>query len=879
MGNILTKKLLAILLAVCMIAALMPVSVFAEDAATPKKPAAETADFTDGNGTTAINLLNQHKTDTEAEGSTWDDTSKTLTLNGIDFTTTAQTAVKLPAGSTIILKDGTNNTIQSGDVTLSTSGGYKNQVFVNALDAAGSLTIKGETEGTGALSVKAGALKNNGGGWVYSTGISVDGDFTVNSGLVTTRGGCVESDGSCFSYGVKMDSDTKNKALKVTGGTLTAIADKAYELVEDGTKRAVFSRGVEVYRGSVIVSGDGKLRAESVKEMAEATVMSNGLYISAGNLTVEQSAEVAVAGARAAYISGGSIQLQGGKLTATSTQEPDYNGNLGYAISVNGDKNVANSGNITVKNGILETVNGQIYMYTGDAMENQGMFTVTGGTIVNSGQLYGPKKLNISGGTMRTQGIDADALTLSGGSLTIQEAVRKNPNYDKLLVRPALDVNTLTVSDGTLDAAWDWGGFTPVVFPVNTYDGYADSLIEMTGSSSTATFSGGTTTLNTGKAGNTALLIKGQLNIGDGMEETGADTNHCQIKSDIPVKIAAASTTITTVDVENVKLDYQKGSTPQASAKPAGANKDKYVILFERWEKLNKNEAGTLVPVAYWYSNEKGHQAEYNKFAEFEKDVQYRYSIQLEAVDGYKFDNNTGLYINGGDLKSDANPVTVSDDGKTIFFEGALTITPKAFSGGGGYYVPVQKPEIITGEGGKATLENSGTTLVITPDEGMQISKVTVNGNEVTVTDNKITGLKTGDKVEVTFTKIPPTKEEIDNAFKEKLLNLELTVRTSKTAKKNIKAVVKETSELNDLIKEIKDAGYTAKYKFYRSTKKSSKYAAKITKAENRYINTTGKKGTKYYYKVRFMVYDTEGKLVAQTELKQCKYGLRTWSK
>lgn len=869
MRSILTKKLMAVLLAVCMIAALMPVGVFAADSAT------QTADFTTGECENAINLLNDYKTG--QTNSTWDNGSKTLTLNGINFTTTAKTAVKLPAGSTIVLKDGTSNTIQSGGVTLNVSGDYSNQTYINALDAAGSLTIKGETEGTGALSVEAGALKNNGDGWVYSTGISVDGNFTVESGLVTTRGGCVESDGSCFSYGVKMDSDTKNKALMVTGGTLTAIADKAYELVEGGTKRAVFSRGVEVYRGSVIVSGDGKLRAESVKEMAEATVMSNGLYISAGNLTVEQSAEVAVAGARAAYISGGSIQLQGGKLTATSTQEPDYNGNLGYAISVNGDKTVANSGNITVNDGILETVNGQIYMYTIDAMKNQGMFTVTGGTIVNSGQLYGAKKVDISGGTMKTQGIDTDALTLSGGTLTIREAVRKNPYYNNLLVRPALDVNTLTVSGGTLYAAWYWGEFTPIVFPIDDYYGYADPLVEMKDSSSSATFTGGTTTLDTGKAGNTALLIKGQLNIGDDMAETGADTNQCQIKSDIPVKIAAAtaSTTITIVDVENVKLDYQPGSTPQASAKPAGANKDKYDILFERWEKLEQNEAGT---VTYWYSDESYYEKNDLKITEFEKDVQYRYSIKLKAVGDYKFDDNTGLYINGGDLKSDANPVTVSDDGKTICFEGVMTITPKAFSGEGSY-VPVQKPEIITGEGGKATLENNGTTLVIAPDDGMQISKVTVNGNEVTVTDNKITGLKTGDKVEVTFGKIPPAKEEIDKAFKEKFLNLGLTVRTSKTTKKNVKAVVKETSELKDLIKEIKDAGYTVKYKFYRSTKKSSKYIATVTKTENTYTNTTGKKGTKYYYKARLAVYDTDGNLVAQTELKQCKYGLRTWSK
>ena len=250
----------------------------------------------------------------------------------------------------------------------------------------------------------------------------------------------------------------------------------------------------------------------------------------------------------------------------------------------------------------------------------------------------------------------------------------------------------------------------------------------------------------------------------------------------------------------------------------------------------------------------------------------------MKAVGDYKFDDNTGLYINGGDLKSDANPVTVSDDGKTICFEGVMTITPKAFSGGGSY-VPVQKPEIITGEGGKATLENNGTTLVIAPDDGMQISKVTVNGNEVTVTDNKITGLKTGDKVEVTFAKIPPTKEELDKKFKEKAGEIELVVRTSKTSKNNIKVTVKLTPALEAFIKEIKSAGYTVKYKFYRSANKSSKYAARITKEEAEYLNTEGKKDKKYYYKAKLLIYDNEGNLVAQTELKQCKYGLRTWSK
>ena len=72
--------------------------------------------------------------------------------------------------------------------------------------------------------------------------------------------------------------------------------------------------------------------------------------------------------------------------------------------------------------------------------------------------------------------------------------------------------------------------------------------------------------------------------------------------------------------------------------------------------------------------------------------------------------------------------------------------------------------------------------------------------------------------------------------------------------------------------------GYTVKYKYYRSVKKSSKYTAKLTKKNSTYINTKGRKGTKYYYKAKVLVYDGKT-LIAQTALKQCGYGVMTWSK
>ena len=44
-------------------------------------------------------------------------------------------------------------------------------------------------------------------------------------------------------------------------------------------------------------------------------------------------------------------------------------------------------------------------------------------------------------------------------------------------------------------------------------------------------------------------------------------------------------------------------------------------------------------------------------------------------------------------------------------------------------------------------------------------------------------------------------------------------------------------------------------------------------------IRDSGKKGTKYFYKVQVRVYDASGKLAAKTALQQCRYASRTWNK
>ena len=135
-----------------------------------------------------------------------------------------------------------------------------------------------------------------------------------------------------------------------------------------------------------------------------------------------------------------------------------------------------------------------------------------------------------------------------------------------------------------------------------------------------------------------------------------------------------------------------------------------------------------------------------------------------------------------------------------------------------------------------------------------------------------------------TFAVVEKTDAEkiIDKQNADKINSLireaKLKATTSKTAKKNVKVKIAGVKNSKSLIKDIEAMGYTAKYKFYRSTKKASKYKAVKTKDTDTYINTAGKKGTRYYYKAKVLVYDGKT-LIAQTELKQCRYGVRSWSK
>ncbi len=121
------------------------------------------------------------------------------------------------------------------------------------------------------------------------------------------------------------------------------------------------------------------------------------------------------------------------------------------------------------------------------------------------------------------------------------------------------------------------------------------------------------------------------------------------------------------------------------------------------------------------------------------------------------------------------------------------------------------------------------------------------------------------------YDKLSQVEEFAELDAKAYVQDLSIKARSTKTSK-GVKVTIK--ADVQTLL----DAGYKVEYKFYRSTKSNKNFGtAKVTKTTNTYLNTSGVKGTKYYYKAKLVVKNAAGEVVATTPLTQCLYATRVF--
>lgn len=391
-------------------------------AALAAVPASETADFTDGDGTAALALLNAAKGE-NAEDSTWDASSKTLTLKGLRFVTTATTAVKLPAGAAIVLADGTYNSILGGDAAAAQDGKQTNKIYIYGIYADGDLTIQGGTDDSaGSLTVRSGAHSNTGDAWTYSAALSAQGALTVEGGEIELTGGEARSADCAFSIGLLLP---EGSGLSMTGGTLTAIGGRS-RIVNSEEDRDAFSYGIEAIGADISVSG-GELWGKSENQHGD---LSYGVSLSGGDLLVSGSASVNAVSSHALYITNGCLKQSGGSILAS------HAAGIGYALSV--EQHFGSNGtcgSIEVTGGRLDASGGDIYMSQYQPTAQQGNLTVSGG-IVFAKSIFGAERVTVTGGGIGCSEIKADELTLNSGRVMVLKLVQENNGT--LYAEPAL---------------------------------------------------------------------------------------------------------------------------------------------------------------------------------------------------------------------------------------------------------------------------------------------------------------------------------------------------------------------------------------------------------------------------------------------------------
>ena len=422
-------RLWSILLVLEMVVGMLPTTALAAEPVT--------ADFTSGDGSEALALLNAHKTE-NAENSTWDSSNNTLTLNGVNFETTAATAVKLPDSSTIILNG--VNTITGGDSASTSCRGI----------AVDGLTI----QGTGTLNVTGGEAtgkeKDSYGVYAGTGNVTISGTAKVNA----TSGAATGQYGRSFGiYAIRTNKDSSDGNVIISGGTVNAIAN------------ASSSASVGIYTdNNVIISGSTtKVTAKG----GEATYDSYGIFTEYKDITIS-GGTVEAYGDAAMYSDGimacEDVTIDGGTVTAKGGTAT--NGNSYGIYACTGDVTISGTADVTATGGTATGTDTGIRSCGICADKNviieDGIVSAKGGKATDDSYgICAYKNVTIKSGTVNATGGAAQMTegSMSGGiqgsySITIEDGIVEATGGAALISCgfSIVSLGNMCISDGTVTA-------------------------------------------------------------------------------------------------------------------------------------------------------------------------------------------------------------------------------------------------------------------------------------------------------------------------------------------------------------------------------------------------------------------------------------------
>ena len=253
-----------------------------------------TGDYTAKNGETLTGTLAGNYKISIADGATV--TLDGVTINGVNNDSYKWAGITCEGDATIILKDGTTNTV---------NGFYQNYPGIY-VPSGKTLTIKGETAGTGSLT--AICQDKNG----FAAGIG--GNNEESCGNIVIAGGTINATGGCGA-GIGSGPESSCGAITISGGTVTATG---------GNRGAGIGSGDYGTCGAITISGG------TVSATGGAYGAGIGSSLGEGNQSSKGKC--------------GDITISGGTVTAT--------GGIGGAGIGSGYE--GSCGNITITTGVTQ---------------------------------------------------------------------------------------------------------------------------------------------------------------------------------------------------------------------------------------------------------------------------------------------------------------------------------------------------------------------------------------------------------------------------------------------------------------------------------------------------------------------------------------------
>lgn len=329
--------------------------------------------------------------------------------------------------ATIILKDGSENTVKGFSADY--PGIYVPEDAENPANNK-TLTIKGETAGTGKLTASSNGMGAGiGGGMMIGcgnieiqggditatgvTGAGIGGGFKSSCGNISISGGTVEATGGANAAGIGSGGGSSDTCgdISISGGTVTATGGN------DGAGIGSGNQGTCV---DITISG--------------GTITANGGDRGAGIGSGNQG-------------SCGDILISGGTITATG----------GYCAAGIGSGSCGNCVNISISGGTVKATGGAYSAGIGSGSEGTcGAITISGGTVEATGGQWAAGIGSCNDGTCGdiaiTTGVTQVTATKGDGGINSIGKGDNNGSCGTVTIDPSLNQATSTkvIADDTL---------------------------------------------------------------------------------------------------------------------------------------------------------------------------------------------------------------------------------------------------------------------------------------------------------------------------------------------------------------------------------------------------------------------------------------------